>query len=131
MRGELSPPSPTPNSPVGGEIVLSNVPKRAGIKTPGTPASTELGSAKCGWLNALNICVSSRSETPSVTWKLLVRYKSDSVKCGPRTVFRPASPNWQFCGVSPPVQDPVVGSTTETKAAGLSHCLVPACVTPW
>jgi hypothetical protein len=27
MRGELSPPSPTPSSPVGGEIVLVNEPK--------------------------------------------------------------------------------------------------------
>ncbi len=27
MRGELSPPSPTPSSPVGGEMVLVNAPK--------------------------------------------------------------------------------------------------------
>jgi hypothetical protein len=27
MRGELSPPSPTPSSPVGGEMVLVNEPK--------------------------------------------------------------------------------------------------------
>lgn len=50
MRGELSPPRPTPSKPVGGEIVLSNVPNRAGMKPPGTPAWTELGSAKLGWL---------------------------------------------------------------------------------
>ena len=29
---------------------------------PGTPASTLLGSAKLGWLKALNICTSKRSE---------------------------------------------------------------------
>ena len=27
MRGELSPPSPTPSKPVGGEMVLANAPK--------------------------------------------------------------------------------------------------------
>ncbi len=43
MRGELSPPRPTPNKPVGGEIVLCRVPNFAGMETPGTPASTELG----------------------------------------------------------------------------------------
>ena len=44
---------------------------------------------------------------------------SESVKCGPRTVLRPASPNWQLADESPPVQAPVVGSTTETKASGI------------
>ena len=46
MRGELSPPSPTPSRPVGGEMVLCIVPERVGIIEPGTPASTLLGSAK-------------------------------------------------------------------------------------
>ena len=47
MRGELSPPRPTPSSPVGGIVTLSSVPNLAGTE-PGTPASTVLGSAKLG-----------------------------------------------------------------------------------
>src|ERR1700728_556797 len=65
MRGELSPPSPTPKRPVGGEIVLSRVPNFGGIYSPGTPASTLLGNAKLGWLKALNICTSKRREVCS------------------------------------------------------------------
>ena len=47
MRGEVSPPSPTPSSPVGGEVVLCSVPNLA-MGEPGTPACTVLGSAKFG-----------------------------------------------------------------------------------
>ena len=39
MRGELSPPNPTPSSPVGGEIVLVNAPKPVWVPgLPGVPA---------------------------------------------------------------------------------------------
>lgn len=39
MRGELSPPSPTPSSPVGGEIVLVIAPKPVWVAgSPGVPA---------------------------------------------------------------------------------------------
>ena len=70
MRGELSPPRPTPSSPVGGEMVLSRVPNLAGTYSPGTPASTLLGNAKLGWLKALNICASKRNDSPSRNAKL-------------------------------------------------------------
>ena len=39
MRGELSPPSPTPSSPVGGEVVYVSAPKPVCVDgLPGTPA---------------------------------------------------------------------------------------------
>lgn len=47
MRGEVSPPSPTPSKPVGGEVVLYNVPN-LDIAEPGAPACTVVGSAKFG-----------------------------------------------------------------------------------
>src|ERR1019366_9952738 len=41
MRGELSPPSPTPSSPVGGEVVLVSAPKPVCVERfPGIPAIT-------------------------------------------------------------------------------------------
>jgi hypothetical protein len=46
IRGELSPPGPTTNSPGGGSIVLARVSNLAGTDTPGTPASTSLGKAR-------------------------------------------------------------------------------------
>src|SRR5580700_3232261 len=95
MRGEVSPPSPTPSSPVGGEVALSSVPNLA-ICEPGTPAWTVLGSAKFGWLNALNIWPSMRSLTPSRIGKVFAMYMSEYVKCGPRTELRPELPNWQI-----------------------------------
>jgi hypothetical protein len=51
---------------LGGEIVLSSVPKRAGMEPPGTPASTSLDRAKLGWLKALKICASKRNVMPSL-----------------------------------------------------------------
>lgn len=47
MRGEVSPPRPTPSRPVGGDVVLCSVPNLA-MGEPGTPAWTVLGSAKFG-----------------------------------------------------------------------------------
>jgi len=47
-----------------------------------------------------------------------------------RKALRPSVPNWQFVELSPPAQAPVLGSTAETKAFGLSHWIVPGCVTP-
>ncbi len=39
MRGELSPPSPTPSSPVGGEMVLVSAPNPVCVAgSPGVPA---------------------------------------------------------------------------------------------
>ena len=39
MRGELSPPSPTPSNPVGGEMVLVSAPKPVWVAgLPGVPA---------------------------------------------------------------------------------------------
>src|ERR1700677_1908337 len=39
MRGELSPPNPTPSNPVGGEIVLVKAPKPVCVAgLPGVPA---------------------------------------------------------------------------------------------
>src|ERR1039458_6845056 len=73
MRGELSPPNPTPSSPVGGEIVLSKVPNLGGMYSPGTPASTLPGSVKLGWLKALNNCTSKRNEAPSRSGNLRER----------------------------------------------------------
>src|ERR1035441_1321646 len=66
-----------------------------------------------------------RSLTRSDNWNHLVRYRSLQKKSGPRNAFRPRLPNWQFFGLSPPVQAPVLGSTTETNASGLSHWMVP------
>ena len=54
MRGELSPPKPTPNKPVGGEVVYVSAPKPTCVEgLPGTPASTMLGNPKLGWLKML------------------------------------------------------------------------------
>src|ERR1700728_5152825 len=99
MRGEVSPPSPTPSNPVGGEVVLSSVPNLE-MGEPGTPACTVLGSAKFGWLNALNISPSIRSLIPSRIGKVFVIYMSEYVKCGPRTELRSELPNWQIVGLS-------------------------------
>src|ERR1700733_7501065 len=52
------------------------------------------------------------------------------MKSGPRSAFRPSVPNWQFAGLLPPTQAPVLGSTAETNANGLSHWTVPGCVIP-
>ena len=39
MRGELSPPSPTPSNPVGGEVVEVSAPKPVCVEgLPGIPA---------------------------------------------------------------------------------------------
>ena len=39
MRGELSPPRPTPSKPVGGEMVLVSAPKPVWVAGfPGVPA---------------------------------------------------------------------------------------------
>ena len=47
MRGELSPPSPTPSSPVGGEVVLVSAPKPVCVERfPGIPAITIRGQAE-------------------------------------------------------------------------------------
>src|ERR1035437_9347252 len=71
-----------------------------------------------------------RSLTRSDNWNHLVRYRSLQKKSGPRNALRPRLPNWQFFGLSPPAQAPVLGSTTETNASGLSHWMVPGWVTP-
>jgi hypothetical protein len=48
MRGELSPPKPTPSKPVGGEVVAVSAPKPVCVPgRPGIPA-TEVGKAKFG-----------------------------------------------------------------------------------
>ena len=48
IRGELSPPSPTPSNPVGSEVVEVSAPKPVCVPgSPGIPA-TELRSAKFG-----------------------------------------------------------------------------------
>src|SRR5260370_36865851 len=71
-----------------------------------------------------------RSLTLSVNCNHLVRYKSLQKKSGPRNAFRPRLPNWQLFVLSPPLQAPVLGSTIDTNASGLSHWIVPGCVTP-
>ncbi len=49
MRGELSPPRPTPSRPVGGDVVEVRAPKPVCVAGfPGIPAKTMLGSAKLG-----------------------------------------------------------------------------------
>src|SRR6202035_2414440 len=54
MRGLLSPPSPTPSNPVGGEVVYASAPNPLCVEGfPGIPACTMLGSAKFGWLKTL------------------------------------------------------------------------------
>jgi hypothetical protein len=53
MRGELSPPRPTPSSPVGGEMVLCSVPNFGGMYSPGTPACTLLGQRKVGMVEGV------------------------------------------------------------------------------
>src|ERR1700733_2878013 len=73
IRGELSPPSPTPSKPVGGEIVLVKAPKPVWVAgLPGGPARL-LGKAKLGWLKRLKTCVSRRKVTRSVMGNFLVR----------------------------------------------------------
>jgi hypothetical protein len=48
MRGELSPPKPTPSNPVGGEVVATRAPKPVYVPgCPGIPA-TAVGKAKFG-----------------------------------------------------------------------------------
>src|ERR1035438_6661912 len=116
MRGELSPPRPTPKSPVGGDVVWLMAPKPVCVSgRPGIPATTE-GSAKLGWLKTLKNCPSIRRDTCSVRATFLVRYRSLQVNHGPRSVLRPRSPNWQCAGVSPPAHAPVLGSTVDTNA---------------
>src|ERR1700733_8578261 len=54
MRGVLSPPSPTPSRPVGGEVVYVSAPNPVCVEgCPGMPASTTLGNPKFGWLKTL------------------------------------------------------------------------------
>jgi Dynamin family len=49
MRGELSPPKPTPSKPVGGEVVYVSAPKPVWVAgLPGTPAITSDGNPKFG-----------------------------------------------------------------------------------
>ena len=49
MRGELSPPSPTPSSPVGGEVVDVMAPNPVCVAGfPGMPATTIDGNEKFG-----------------------------------------------------------------------------------
>src|SRR5208282_495405 len=130
MRGELSPPKAAPSNPVGGEVVAVRAPKPVSVSgRPGIPA-TEVGRAKFGWLSQLKNWPSTRSVNRSLSANFLVTYKSLQVKSGPRSVLRPRSPNWQSAGLSPPLQAPVLGSTEETKAFGLSHWRVPGWVIP-
>ena len=71
MRGELSPPRPTPSSPVGGEMVLVSAPKPVWVAgSPGVPAWL-VGSAKLAWLKTLKNWVSKRKVTCSVIGNLL------------------------------------------------------------
>src|ERR1700680_3102671 len=122
MRGVLSPPNPTPSRPVGGEVVEVSAPNPVCVVGfPGMPASTMLGRPKFGWLNTLKNCTSNLSFNCSVKGNSLDRYKSLHVKLGPRSALRPRFPNWQFFGLLPAKHAPVLGSTAETKAAGLSH----------
>src|SRR5580704_17289905 len=71
-----------------------------------------------------------RSFTCSDNWNHLLRYRSLQMKSGPRSAFRPRLPNWQLAALSPPAHAPVLGSTVDIKASGLSHWIVPGCVTP-
>ena len=66
MRGLLSPPNPTPSSPVGGEVVYVSAPNPVCVEGfPGIPASVMLGSPKFGWLNTLKNWASTLSFTRS------------------------------------------------------------------
>src|SRR5208337_2214346 len=119
MRGLLSPPKPTPSSPVGGDVVYVSAPKPVCVEGfPGMPASTMLGRAKFGWLKTLNSCASNLSFTPSLSGNHLVMYRSLQKKSGPRKALRPRFPNWQFCAESPPLHAPVAGLTADTNAFG-------------
>src|ERR1700689_1477204 len=105
MRGELSPPNPTPSRPVGGEVVDVKAPKPVCVEgLPGIPATTLDGKLKFGWLNRLKNWPSMRSFIRSFRVNHLVRYRSLHMKSGPRRALRPKLPNWQFCGVLPPTQ---------------------------
>src|ERR1022692_3628821 len=102
IRGELSPPNPTPSSPVGGDVVELIAPKPVCVAgCPGIPATTD-GKAKLGWFNTLKNCPSMRNISPSRRRKRLVTYRSLQTKSGPRSLLRPRSPNWQCAGLSPP-----------------------------
>ena len=102
MRGELSPPSPTPRSPVGGDVVEVIEPKPVCVAAwPGMPATTD-GSAKLGWFRTLKNCPSIRKVRRSFNRKCRVTYRSLQTKSGPRRLLRPRSPNWQCAGLSPP-----------------------------
>src|ERR1019366_5905687 len=117
MRGELSPPSPTPSNPVGGDVVLVSAPKPVCVERfPGIPAITLDGRLKFGWLKTLKHCASIRSFTCSLIWSHFVRYRSLQKKSGPLRALRPRSPNWHVCGLSPPMHAPVLGSIAETNA---------------
>jgi len=49
MRGELSPPNPTPSSPVGGDVVLVSAPKPVCVDFfPGIPPIAFDGRLKFG-----------------------------------------------------------------------------------
>ena len=49
IRGELSPPKPTPSKPVGGDVVRPIAPNPVWVEgLPGIPAITIAGSVKLG-----------------------------------------------------------------------------------
>ena len=94
MRGELSPPYPTPSRPVGGEVVEVKAPKPVCVAgLPGIPAITFDGRLKFGWLNRLKNWPSIRSFNRSFNVNHLVMYRSLQMKSGPRRALRPRSPN--------------------------------------
>ena len=74
MRGELSPPKPTPSNPEGGEVVYVSAPKAVCVAGfPGMPANTILGTPKFEWLNTLKNWLSNRSFTRSLRGNHFVR----------------------------------------------------------
>src|SRR5579862_9516986 len=108
MRGELSPPNPTPSRPVGGDVVDVKAPKPVCVEgLPGIPAVTLDGRLKFGWLNRLKNWPSMRSFKRSRRVNHLVMYRSLQMKSGPRRALRPRLPNRQLSGVLPPVHAPV------------------------
>ena len=132
MRGELSPPSPTPSNPVGGDVVDVRAPKPVCVLgSPGTPAIA-VGSAKFGAIEQIeHLQLRAQFRAVGSSPPAWSRRGRSTEELGPAHAFAAEIvPNWHVAGESPPTHAPVLGSTAETKAVGFSHWSAPGGVTP-
>ena len=98
---------------------------------PGMPASTMLGSPKFGWLKTLKNWASHTAASHARSTETILSDRSHSR--GNRDRAGHCGRGFQTgnaAGRRRRTHCPVLGSTAETKASGLSHWIVPGCVTP-